>query len=165
MSQINPNLQFTDCQAQPSNNPPVAWDPKRPHVYYFASPYSSSHIYTSEMRYTKALIAAGELHNRGYCLIEPIGMSHHTAKVCNLPTGYEHWKTRDRAFIDHSDGLIVLTIEGWFQSVGVTDELQYAFATGKPVWMYETDFKGVSRFTVLDKETFIQIKASAVKSD
>jgi hypothetical protein len=147
----------------PHPRPNVYFEQGRPNVYYFASPYSAPDVYTREKRYIQALMAAGELHKMGYCLIEPIGMSHHTAKVCALPTGYDHWKSRDRAFIDHSDGIIVLNIPGWVESVGVSDEIKFAFANNKPVWLYETTFKGqplYGNFTRLDGTTYTALKGT-----
>lgn len=130
--------------------------PNKPAVYYLASPYSSNSAYVREERYLKALFAGAELIEKGFCLIEPIGMSHHTSKVGGTPTGYDYWKTRDRAFIDHSDGVIVLMIDGWFESVGVTDEIHYAFEQGKEVYMYITNLKGHNEFMQLDRDSYIQ---------
>lgn len=136
--------------------------PEQPAVYYFASPYTAKTTLLKEERYLKAVLAAAELGEQGYCLIEPIGMSHHSAKVASLPTGYDYWKRRDRAFIAHSDGVIVLMIDGWLESVGVSDEIAYAFEIGKPVFMYYTAFDGHhNKLCELDKDRYFRSKAKS----
>lgn len=95
-------------------------------IYYFASPYSDESKLLIEQRYVNTIYHAGELIKKGFCLIEPIGMSHPVAQRFDLNTTYEYWKTRDRLFISRCDGVIVLTLPGWNKSIGVTDELAYA---------------------------------------
>ena len=103
-------------------------------VYYFASPYSNEDAYVREQRYLDALYAATELTKRGFTLIEPIAMSHQHSQRFGLPGVYEFWQERDRKFIQISDGVIVLTIPGWQESKGVTDEIQFAKSIGRPVY-------------------------------
>jgi hypothetical protein len=134
------------------------YDSTQPNVFYFASPYTAKSVLLQEERYLKAVLAAAELGERGFCLIEPIGMSHHSAKIATLPTGYAYWQRRDRAFIECGKGVIVLDIDGWFNSVGVTDEIHYAFEIGKRVWMYKTDFEGNSSFMELDRNSYLAAK-------
>jgi hypothetical protein len=103
-------------------------------VYYLASPYSSKNEYVKEHRYLTICAISAALTNMGYLLIEPIGASHPIARMFKLPTGYEFWKTRDRALIERSNGVIVAMMDGWEQSVGVTDEIEFATSIGKPVY-------------------------------
>lgn len=106
-------------------------------LYYLASPYSSPDPVVKEMRYTVICAIGAVLHNMGYALIEPIASSHPVAQKFQLPTGYEFWQNRDRLMIDHSDGVIVAMMQGWEQSVGVTDEIAYAESIGKPVYFID----------------------------
>jgi hypothetical protein len=50
-----------------------------------------------------------------------------------LPKGWEYWEKFDRAFIVASRALIVLTIDGWKDSVGVQAEIKIAKELGIPV--------------------------------
>lgn len=102
-------------------------------LYYLATPYSHEDRKIVEKRYEDARDAAHKLTMLGYLLIEPIGMSHDKARVWDLPKGYEYWKERDRAYIDHCQGVIVYTMDGWDKSVGVKDEITYAATEGKEV--------------------------------
>lgn len=132
-------------------------DPKAG-LWYLASPYSAPDAYTRENRYMQVMYAGGELITKGFMLIEPITMTHHTAKLFKLPPGYEYWKARDRAFIDACQGLIVLLIPGWFESVGVSDEIEHAFLNNKPVYLYQTNFNGNAEFMQLDEASYYTTK-------
>lgn len=103
-------------------------------LYYLASPYSHDNSLVRQLRYEAVIYTASELTKDGFRLIEPIGMCHQQSLQHGMPTGYEFWKTRDRGFIDVCDVVIVLTINGWYESEGVTDEILHAKETGKPVY-------------------------------
>ena len=70
----------------------------------------------------------------GFNLIEPIGASHPVAHMYKLPVGYAYWQERDRALIQHSDGVLVLRMKGWETSVGVADEIAFAITNNIPVF-------------------------------
>jgi hypothetical protein len=106
-------------------------------IYYLASPYSHLDPAIKKGRYETICKIAADLYNKGYNLIEPIASSHPTAEKHNLPTGYEFWKKRDRKMIDVSYGVIVAMMPGWKESVGVTDEVEYAKSQAKPVYYLE----------------------------
>lgn len=103
-------------------------------LFYLASPYSHKCKIIKEYRYFLVAAAAAELYQAGFNLLEPIGSGHPIAIRYDLPQGYEYWQKRDRLMIERSDGVIVLTIPGWAESVGVTDEIKYAKELGKPVY-------------------------------
>lgn len=103
---------------------------------YLAGPYTHEDPLVREMRYQKLLKAEATLLNRNLCVLNPIGMCHVLAEKYNLPTGYEYWQERDRELINRADAVFVLMMHGWEASVGVTDEIKHAEATGKPVIFY-----------------------------
>lgn len=103
-------------------------------VYYLASPYSHPNGLVKQLRYLLIAAVAAELFHKGYTLLEPIATAHPMAQLFAMPTGYEAWQTRDRNMISRADGLIVATLPGWQESVGVADEIQYAESLGKPVY-------------------------------
>ena len=102
-------------------------------MYYLASPYS--HEFKSFMiaRYERTIKAGYKLIKEGFKLIEPIAMCHEKTMRFDLPGGYEYWKDRDRHLVDLCDGLIVLTLPGWDESIGVSDEIAWAEKQGKPI--------------------------------
>lgn len=106
-------------------------------IWYLASPYSHKSKILMHRRYLQALRCGANLTKLGFTLLEPIAMSHNQAKVADLPTGYEYWQSRDRQFIEVSAGVLVLNIDGWDSSRGVTDEIHYALSLGKPVYLLD----------------------------
>lgn len=85
---------------------------------------------------------ANFLYNQGYTLIEPIASSYYKAVNFNVPSTYDYWKARDRKLVEVSDGVIVAGMDGWAESVGVTDEVKYAKELDKPVYLLRLDWKG-----------------------
>lgn len=112
----------------------------RDKVYYLASPYSFNHENKDleslgrELRYTFTSFIAAQLTKKGFNIIEPIGMCHQPGLRYDLPSGYEYWKDRDRKLIEHADGVIVLTMKGWRDSIGVSDELTHADGLRMPIY-------------------------------
>lgn len=104
-------------------------------TYYLASPYSHRDPRVKEFRAFGVQVAAAMLTMQGYRLLEPITSCHAKSQIFQLPTGYEYWQTRDRDYIARSDGVIVFAMQGWKESVGVCDELEYAKELGLPVYM------------------------------
>lgn len=104
-------------------------------VIYLAQPYTHPDPLIREQRYHKALtVEANILRRGGVCVINPIGMCHELSKTHKLPTGYEYWQERDRTLIERSDETWVLMMDGWRESVGVTDEINYTRELGKPIY-------------------------------
>jgi len=102
-------------------------------LFYLASPYSHNNSFIKQCRYEAVIYTGSILTKRGFRLVEPIAMCHEQSARHNMPGGYQFWKTRDRGFIDICQGIIVLTIKGWDESEGVSDEIQHARDSGKPV--------------------------------
>ncbi len=69
----------------------------------------------------------------GFSVFSPISQSHPIAEVCDLPTGWEYWEALDRAYLGCCRRVVVLRLEGWEQSVGVTSELRIAKELAMPV--------------------------------
>lgn len=102
-------------------------------VYYLASPYTSSDLELMKQRYFAVDEVGYKLMMKGFHLIEPISSTHHKALRFKLPPEYTFWKERCRKMISVSNGVIVLTIDGWERSVGVQDEIKIAKELNKPV--------------------------------
>ena len=99
-------------------------------LYYLASPYSHDNTFIKQFRYEAVIYTGSMLTKMGHTLIEPIAMCHEQSLRHELPGGYAFWKARDRNFISISDGIIVLTLPGWDDSVGVLDEIEWAKELG-----------------------------------
>lgn len=101
---------------------------------YLASPYTNDDKKIVEFRVKKTNKAAAELMSQGHIVFSPISHSHHMAMENDMPTTFEFWKKQNHAFIDWCDGVYILELQGWKESKGVADEMEYAIKTGKPIY-------------------------------
>lgn len=99
-------------------------------LWYVASPYTSTSEEEEHMRYAAVCDAADNLMSQGYLVYSPIAQTVPMAKYGRpesaSKTLWDDWKEFDEAFIRKCDGILVLQLEGWKESVGVTAELHYA---------------------------------------
>lgn len=100
---------------------------------YLAVPYSHPDPEIRAARFVAANRAAGMLMAKGHLVFSPISHTHPIAEECDLPKGWEFWQEFDRAYIAASKMLVVLCIDGWRESVGVSAEISIATEMGIPV--------------------------------
>jgi len=97
---------------------------------YLASPYSSPEASIREARYREALRASAWLFQHDMLIFSPIVHCHHLAESHAMPSDAEFWKSYDQTMIRFSSGVIILQIEGWRESKGVTAEIAFANQLG-----------------------------------
>lgn len=102
-------------------------------MIYLASPYTHPEQSVREDRFNLVCRAASILMRRGEYVYSPIGATHPMSVNCLLPLTWDYWEQYDRWFIERCDYLVVLMIDGWQQSKGVTAELKIARELGKPI--------------------------------
>lgn len=103
-------------------------------LYYLASPYTHELDSIKKERFEKVQHAAVVLLTEApLYTFSPIAYNHPMCSF-DLPGDWPFWEEYDKAFIDHSDGLIVLTLDGWDKSVGVKAEIEYSKEIGIPVY-------------------------------
>jgi nucleoside 2-deoxyribosyltransferase len=114
---------------------------------YLASPYSHADPEVEELRFEEVCRAAAHFLNSALIgLFCPIAMAHAIRKVRpNLKGSWDRWAEQDYAFLDCSKQLYVLTLDGWEDSVGVTAEIEFAWAKGIPVYLVSPDTCEVSK--------------------
>lgn len=100
---------------------------------YLASAYSHPSAEVREERFRAVCRAAAELMRQGHLVFSPIAHSHPIALAGTLPTDWHFWAAFDRAYLEASRELIVLRLDGWRESVGVTAELAIAAELGIPI--------------------------------
>jgi hypothetical protein len=110
-------------------------------MIYLASPYSHPDPAVREQRFRAACRAVAELLLAGEHVFSPIVHSHPLVDYA-LPLTWAFWAGIDRAFLERSDELVVLMLDGWAHSVGVREELRIARELGKPVRFLEVDATG-----------------------
>lgn len=108
---------------------------KLPHgICYIASPYSDVSDRVRACRYEAVVaFAAVALTNPAFadCIIySPIIAWHEAAVRHSLPTHAAFWADENRKTIRMASSLVVVAMEGWKQSVGVSDEIACFAAKG-----------------------------------
>lgn len=102
---------------------------------YLASPYSHADPAVMVARYEAACKRAAELMTYGHAVFSPIAHSHPIAD--HLPpdarTSFEFWMTQDLPLLRYAKELVVLCLDGWKESRGVTREIEFAKALDIPI--------------------------------
>jgi len=102
-------------------------------IEYLAIPYTDPDGDIRDFRAELSDIVCAELMNEGRIIFAPISSCHHIAKKYDLPKDWEFWKRIDTEFILNCKKVLVITLEGWENSTGVTAEIEIAKDAGIPV--------------------------------
>lgn len=116
---------------------------------YVASPYSNPVNKIKEMRYVAVTKFMAEGLKQGHLLFGSITYCHQMAQLGQMPTDAAYWQAFNHKWLDRCDNLLIYGIDGWNESLGVTEEVQYMVETlNKPCYLwtceptapnYETD--------------------------
>ena len=101
-------------------------------MIYLASPYSHPHAVVRELRFRNACLATTQLLRTGHSVFSPVVYGHPLA-AHGLPTDWSFWEPFDRDHICRCDMVLVLMLDGWHESVGVTAEVEIAAELGLPI--------------------------------
>jgi hypothetical protein len=107
-------------------------------ISYVACPYSHDSKAVMEHRSMAATRLATWLTRRQVTVFSPLTQSVEMERQANrdgesLPHEYAFWKKHDRTFVSMSSALVVLALEGWAESTGVSDEIHTALDFSLPV--------------------------------
>lgn len=104
-------------------------------LVYLASPYSHPDPAVREQRYKVACRVAGDLMKKGKRIFAPIPHSHAIEQSFSdgKVEGHVFWLDQDFAILRHASELLVVRMDGWEQSKGVTAEVEFAGQLGIPV--------------------------------
>lgn len=103
-------------------------------LYYLACPYSHADASIRSERYRICSEVAYSMILEGKVVFSPL--SHSVGMLEELGVedgGWEFWRNLDLGILGHCDGLVVLTLEGWQESLGVLSEIGHAESLGIPV--------------------------------
>lgn len=101
--------------------------------WYLATPYS---LYRAgrEAAFEDACMVAGCLLAHGVVVFSPIAHAHPVAARAGIgDRGWPFWKRVDLPLMHAAHGCLVVEMDGWRESVGVTEEIAMFEAMGKPV--------------------------------
>jgi len=94
--------------------------------FYLATPYSHINNAIRERRFLMACEVAGFLLGNELHVYSPIAHTHPIAVHCDLPKGFDFWKSYDTAIIKRCTDIIVVMADGWKESMGVRSEIEIA---------------------------------------
>lgn len=100
---------------------------------YLGSPYTHHDPKVRQKRYTEAAKAVVHLMNLDYTVYSPVVHFHYLAMEFNLPKNYAFWKRTNGDMLRISKALYVLQLDGWEDSIGLTEEIRIAKATKMPI--------------------------------
>lgn len=100
---------------------------------YLACCYTHEDQKVRDDRAEKIMKKAAELIQEGYFVFSPITHSHEMAKKYDLPITFEYWAAANHSMIDWCDTVMVLKLNGWNESKGVKDEVEYSVCANKEV--------------------------------
>lgn len=110
---------------------------------YLGSPYAKYHAGLNEAARV-VTECAGKLMARGMRIYCPIAHGHAVTQYQVLPRTWEYWKDQDQPLIDAAAALIVLEMDGWWESVGLKYEFESFLTAGKPIVYLKPEDLGVS---------------------
>ena len=102
-------------------------------IIYLALPYMHENKFIMEFRAMVSDVICADLMNQGKRVYAPISSCHHIAVKYGLPRDWEFWKKMDEEFIKVCGKVLVITLKGWEESVGVNAEMKLAKKYGIPI--------------------------------
>jgi len=107
-------------------------------MIYLAMPYSALQPEIREQRFQIACRVTAALLRSGLAIFSPICHSHVLVEH-GLPGDWQFWAKYDREHLQNCDELLVLTLPGWPESVGVQAEIQIATELNIPIRYLDPD--------------------------
>jgi hypothetical protein len=101
-------------------------------MIYLACPYSHPDPAVREARFRAVCAATAALVRGGHVVFAPV-VHCHPLVAYGLPPDWASWERADAMFLAACRELVVLTLGGWEESVGVRAEIALAVEAGKPV--------------------------------
>jgi hypothetical protein len=105
-------------------------------LYYLASPYSHKDKKVQKERAYRARRVAALLFKMGVFTFAPIPYNEPWEEF-DLPGDWQTWEAFDKTYIERMDAVVVLTLDGHKESVGVNAEIEFANSIGIPVHFLE----------------------------
>jgi hypothetical protein len=107
-------------------------------MIYLTSPYSHPDPTVREQRFQAACAATARLLLDGQHVYCPVVHGHPLVRH-GLSADWSFWERFDRSHLERSNEVVVLTLDGWRDSVGLLAELRHAADLRKPVRYVEPE--------------------------
>lgn len=104
-------------------------------LIYLGQPYTDANPKIQEARYEAAreFVATQVSVRQSLVLYSPIVHWHTIAQDFSLPEDADFWWSQNKIMLQKADMLWVLNLQGWKQSKGLRQEIEYAFFRGIPI--------------------------------
>lgn len=102
-------------------------------LIYLACPYTDPDLKVMEYRLGVAAAVASMMVKADLFVFSPLSYGESITVNGNLPRTWEFWEKFDAVMVSKSGLLIVISIDGWEESVGVQAEIKLAKKYGVPV--------------------------------
>lgn len=112
-------------------------------MLYLASPYSHPDHAVCVARFEAACRAAAWFFQRGTLVFSPIAHSHPIAEIGELCGDWRTWRRFDMQMVLACKRLLVLQLDGWEKSAGVTAEMDLATVFDIPIDFIACDARGI----------------------
>ena len=106
---------------------------------YLGLPYSHPQKKVMKSRFNAANKAAAHLIKNGFNCLSPISHSHPISQHLNNSDDSAFWTAVDEYWQRQCDQLIILTIPGWRESLGLKKEIKLAMEIGQKVFFMDPD--------------------------
>ena len=101
-------------------------------MIYLASPDWHPDPSLRNQRFRAACRATAALLREGHTVFSPVVFGHSLASF-DTPGDWDFWEPHDREHLRQANALVVLTLQGWKESIGVQAEIGIARALGLPI--------------------------------
>ena len=108
-------------------------------MIYLATPYSNPDKAVRLARFEYACRIAGRLMAAGHVVFSPIAHTHPIAVRSDLPLDWEYWQRFDREFLKVSEKMVVVMMDGWRESKGISAEVLIAEELQIPIEFIEAE--------------------------
>lgn len=127
-------------------------------MVYLACPYANAAAEVRNSRVNYASAVAHLLMKASVCVFSPISHGHYINSFAPGAIEHQHWMDTDMKVLPICDFCVVVTLPGWQESKGVSDEIAYSNEIGLPVWIAPVSSPLVTANWILS-----QLKSSYVK--
>lgn len=108
-------------------------------LIYLAAPYSSIHDKDALMAFVMKVSGTIMLQNPGWYIVSPLFNHYSLPLVPGMGGDYKFWGDYSRELLSRCDRLLVLKIDGSYESVGVSDEILTANTINIPIKFITVD--------------------------
>ncbi len=112
---------------------PIIFNMKQTKLFYIALPYSHYDKEIVKQRVDKFSSLDSFLNLNYIQTVSPILKQTLLDRNKNLASDWNFWQTLSYTYLSRCDALIVYQLEGWENSVGVTEEIKFAQESNIPI--------------------------------